>query len=424
MPRLLITDRLPQPPAEIAEDCVVIAPDSQPFTSLSVPSTTLYQVAKESLKEKGFGIAAPIKSAEALRSAVHRILPDADSGAVGRHYREAIAAILRSGIDAKKLASVGSDRARSAALISAEYTQILERSRLVDRDAVFAEAIRHRAVEPRRVLIYGYFRARQLPARSEEIEFIDRLAGEGSIFFLPCGDEPLFAASRDWVELLTARGWQVMPSTSDPIEETTKNNKLAIRFASGAIDGDDQFSDQFEALEYASLDKEVRGTLARAKAAVLAGDPVDRIVIACRDIPAYFRSLIAVGREYKIPLDIGHKIPIAETVFGELMSLILETLDVYSGTEAGSDLENDLSGFEYEPTLRLLMHRLGPGITDEARAKAFGTLPSGFDRWKQLTGEIEFLKMPGERSCTEWTNWLAGLMSRWDVCGAKKLGMN
>jgi ATP-dependent helicase/DNAse subunit B len=197
-----------------------------------------------------------------------------------------------------------------------------------------------------------------------------------------------------------------------------------MRFASGVIDDDDQFSDQIEALEYANLDKEVRGTLARAKAAVLAGDPVDRIVIACRDIPTYFQSLIAVGREYKIPLDIDHKIPIAETVFGELVSLILETLDVYSGTEAGSDLENDLSGFEYEPTLRLLMHRLGPGITDEARAKAFGTLPSGFDRWKQLTGEIEFLKMPGERSCTEWTNWLAGLMSRWDVCGAKKLGMN
>src|SRR4051812_44106746 len=157
MPRLLITDRLPQPPAEIAENCLVIAPDPRSFRNISVPSTTLYQVAKESLKANGFGIATPIKSAEALRSAVHRVLPDADSGAVSRHHRETIAAILRSGIDTKKLASVGSERARNAALISNEYIQILKRSRLVDRDAVFAEAVRHNSVKPQKVLIYGYF---------------------------------------------------------------------------------------------------------------------------------------------------------------------------------------------------------------------------------------------------------------------------
>src|SRR5512144_680759 len=99
MPRLLITDLLIRPPAEIAEGCIVIAPDPSPFRANAVQAMTLYQAAKESLKFKGFGIASPIKSAESLRSAVHRVMPNEDAGAAARHYRETIAGVLRSGID-------------------------------------------------------------------------------------------------------------------------------------------------------------------------------------------------------------------------------------------------------------------------------------------------------------------------------------
>src|SRR5437867_739273 len=118
MPRFLITEQFSGPPPEINSHTILIAPHSRVGRMLGAPALTIQNCAKEFLKKNGFGIATPIKAADALRRTVHSILPRSDSSAVARHLCEMIGAILRSGIDIDKLASVGSNRRRTVARIA------------------------------------------------------------------------------------------------------------------------------------------------------------------------------------------------------------------------------------------------------------------------------------------------------------------
>src|SRR6478672_10858150 len=106
MSRFIKTELLPVPPSEVPEGYALIAPNSVRWHG--VPGQSLYQIGKSALKKNGFGIATPIEAAGVLRAAVRKVFPHADASSVARHYREIIAAILRSGIDAGKLADSGS----------------------------------------------------------------------------------------------------------------------------------------------------------------------------------------------------------------------------------------------------------------------------------------------------------------------------
>ena len=75
--------------------------------------------------------------------------------------------------------------------------------------------------------------------------------------------------------------------------------------SSGDIAENGRTGSRFEALEFANLENEVRGTLALAKASVRSGVSIDRVVIACRDVKAYVRPLMSAGREYGLPVSFG-----------------------------------------------------------------------------------------------------------------------
>src|SRR6185503_18591179 len=209
MPRLIKTGPIPTLPDIISDDGELVAPNAEIGRRFGRPARSIYQIAKDALKRSGFGVATPITAATILRSAVRDVVGGGDPSAVARHYRESVAAILRSAIDTAAMKKHGSDRSQTAAEITNAYRSSLDKLRLVDRDAVLTEAVRHGVIEPRSVLIYGYFRARQLPARAEEIEFIDSLAADGSTLYLPCGDELMFSSNRAWRDLLLERGWEV-----------------------------------------------------------------------------------------------------------------------------------------------------------------------------------------------------------------------
>jgi len=419
MSRFIKTELVPAPLLEVPAGFLLVAPNSVRVRGLSAQS--LYQIGKASLKKRGFGIATPMLAADALRTAVRTVLPHVDASSVARHYREIIAEILRSGICTDKLAASGSERAHDAALIADSYRAILQDARLIDSDAVLAEAVRPNVIEPRSVLVYGYFRGRQLPARPEEIEFIDRLAGDGSIFYLPSCDAPMFSANREWIELLKLRGWEVLDPESRS-NEFSAIQSAAIRFSQGTDSDAETNPDRFEAIEYPSLESEVRGSLARAKSAAIDGVALGRIAVVCRDLGSYSRPLISTALEYRLPIDLVYEVSVSETPFGEFISLIFETLDVRTAEEIAAGVGRDRYGFSYESTLRLLLHRFGPGVSEDSRASAYKTRPSSYDRWRELTEEIEPLYISGERSQTEWAQWLRNTLGRWNIRGKEKLG--
>ena len=421
MPRFVITDPIPSPPNEIPDGFELVAPTSEIDSRFGRPARSLYHLAKDSLKSSGFGVATPITAASMLMRAVQKSVFAVDASSVARHYRESVASILRSGLDTATLAKFGSERSRSAAAICDQYRNLLATLRLVDRDAVLSESVRYQVIKPRPVVIYGYFRARQLPARPEEVELIDRLAADGSVFYLPCGDEPLFSSNRAWLDLLIERGWQT-DSERTPADRPPKSIQvLAGNFKSGKLFDPREF-ENVEAIEYPDQVHEVRSTLARAKASVIQGVPLDQVVIVCRDLSFYARPLIAAAHEYNIPVRLDHEIPIAETELGQFISLILEAIDRRTTQEAASDTARSRRGFLYEPTIRLMLHRLGPGLGDEQRALAYRNLPSNYDAWRSITNDAEVVYVNGKRSRAEWTSWLRNSIGRWEVRSKEKLG--
>ena len=422
MSRVIITDPFPKPPAGLPSDVIVIAPNSLVGGRRGVSTRSLQTHAKGLLKRAGFGVATPIRAAECLIQAVREACGSADASAVAAHHREVIGAMLRSGVDLARLAKVGSARSRSAAAIASQYVQILLDDNLIDPDAVLWAAVERDLVQRLPVVIYGYFRARQLEARPEELEFVDRLAGDGSIFYLPCGNAPVFSANREWLRVLTERGWEVDERVSNQApcsgaELLAQGFGTGIETSQAAVD-----NSCAEAFEYPDIEAEVRGVLARAKAAILDGVSVRDIAIVCRDIEMYAALLISAAREYRLPLQIDYEIPLRETAFGEFISLIFDVLELRSERDRLTGTSGFRKGFDYEPTLRLLLHRLGPGLNDEARAAAFNLRPSNFDRWADLCGEVERLITQGERTAVEWALWLTRVLIGWNIRDAGKLG--
>src|SRR4051794_3979414 len=105
--RYLITAKAPVRPQSIPADALVIVPNPGVGRVLGVPVRTLQEHAKWLLAKNDFVIATPIKAAAALRKAVQEIMPGSDASAIAAHYRDMIGAVLRSGADLEKLASVG-----------------------------------------------------------------------------------------------------------------------------------------------------------------------------------------------------------------------------------------------------------------------------------------------------------------------------
>ena len=401
MSRTLITDPVPRPPDSAAGDVRVITPNSHVARELGVWPRSLQSVAVDALKKNGWRMASPLTAAKALRSALARDgLSAAGADAV---YREMVGAAIRSGIDLKDLASSASPRARSLGRVAAIYVQILEADGLIDADAAISTAVSLGIVEKEKVLIYGYFRARGLPARSEELDMINELSADGSIYHLPCADQPIFAANCEYRDVLVGHGWQVADTDSDP----------ASAFASWFAG----FSEVTEtarptATVYPNIEAEVRGVLAEAKAAAMAGMRLSDIAIACRQPDQYARLLVQTAAEYGLPLTIEHNQPLAETELGRFVALIL---DVVTPMGSGS------SPFEYEPTARVFRHHAGPSIDIRTWRDARRRHTTGVEAWSAIEPSIEQTVLPDESSLAVCTAWLKRILFEWNTRGALSL---
>jgi ATP-dependent helicase/DNAse subunit B len=415
MPRFLITDLFPNARLPVPDDALVIAPHSGVRRVLGVSTRDLHSIAKELLKRNGFGIATPIQAAHALIASVTEVSGRPNASSVARHFRETVGTILRSGIDLEKLTRFGSDRARQAAEITLRYREILARQRLVDSDGALATALEHDLVKPQKVFVYGYFRGRQFTARREEFELIDRIAGEDSVFYLPAAGVPIFSVNLEWIGYLRSRGWEIGDQPGERVLD--KGTTMASVFAGLSNEKVDA-----DAIEYTDVESEVRGVLAKAKAEALSGTHPGRIAIVCRNIHLYAKSLISVAREYQLPIDIDCEVDLGETDLGAFIELLVNVLERRGEDDIKLEKSDDNRGFQYEPTLRLLLHRLGPGLSDEQRAFAYRTRPDSFEDWMSITSEVEKLQFEGEMTAEQWIDRLRKVLFDWELRGHDKLG--
>ena len=384
MKRILATAKFIDVPAQIADDFLVLTPNSAAAARLGVSHRSLRSVADKILNRAGIGIATTLAAHRALRLAVAAVIPDRDPADEAARFKRIVATVLRDGHRLETLRTSGLERAHQLADIVARYCDDLSAQGLVPADAALwkaRELIRDRS----KIFVYGYFRA-----RDHDIRFIDSLAGDGSVYILPSGPESIFASANRSLEWLLANGWE--ESVVDFVSSSAST--LAERFAAGNSEPSATEANG-RAFAYADLDAEVRAVLSNAKQMIVEGTRPQKIAVVCRKASDYEESVRTVAKEYGLRVSSRSKKSLAETKVGNYAALILEAVE--------SDLE-------FTITARLLNHPYGPQLSEESWTAARRWRARGIAGWKAAGVDLEDLGADEDRTLNDWIRWLLNMI--------------
>jgi RecB family exonuclease len=157
------------------------------------------------------------------------------------------------------------------------------------------------------------------------------------------------------------------------------------------------------ALKFHDINCEVRFVLGEVKKLLRSGVPADDIAIVARDLDPYAKEFAAVGGEYGVPTRSSLKIPLAETLLGGLVGLIL------------SAVEKD---FAFEQTARLLGHPLGPGMSDETWRRSRRSRVEYYHEWCELEESLKCLddvRGKTAKPAAEWVKCLRAIFAHFNV---------
>ncbi|MEP6850505.1 MAG: PD-(D/E)XK nuclease family protein [Acidobacteriota bacterium] len=365
-----------------AEGLLVLTPNREAAARLKAPHRSLRSLADAILNREKIAVASPLHCLHALKTVIRKLTPERDAAAEAARIRRILATVLRDGIDIAALKRSGVPSAESLGKIAEAYLLDLSNSGLVDPESALLKAgdfVRER----HKVLVYGYFRARE-----HDIRFIDKIAGEGSVFVVPSGDGSVFTSVNRSIDELLNSGWQIEDRDRDSVSEI---EKAAYGFVVGNAK-DNVADDTISALAYANVDAEVRGTLASAKRMITEGIRPEEIAIVCRKASHYEQTISTIAGEYGVPVSSRSTMRLLETTLGAYISLILESNE---------------NAFEFAVTARLLNHKYGPGLSDEIWSTARRRRSSGIDGWKEAGVDLAPIVGPESLSLTEWIDWLA-----------------
>ncbi|MDM7924075.1 MAG: PD-(D/E)XK nuclease family protein [Pyrinomonadaceae bacterium] len=378
MSRTLNTSLFPRFPESIPSDALLVTLSREVAAQNGVAGRALTRLARAAIRRRGLSVASAVYARHTLRRVVAGQSPGQDAAALADRIRHILDIVLRTGIDPEKLAGYGSPRIGQLGRIANAYKEELRRNGRIDSVELLWEAA-HSEPERVRLVIYGHHRARK-----EEIHFINAAAADGSQYFLPVGDDPIFTVNSEWAKFLTENGWVIEDNT--PYEPAGIGEQLAARFVAAAGSAPEVCAHAFS-----NIEAEVRGALSRIKELIASGADYGQTVIVVRDQENYIPVLSAVAKEYGVPIKSAYSIPLASTGLGGFLRLFFEMID---------------GGFPFESTARFVKHPFGPGISDEAFAAARRKHESGYEKWLDLCPDLEAVNFTEEGSFAEWTSRL------------------
>lgn len=380
----------PHPRPEAVGDGEVITPNPQAAGSLGVPPRSLEGMALQAVRESGFDLAPPLAAHRALRSAVLDALSVPDPEGAARSMALSVETLLRTGSDLKLLERIGSPRVKGLARVIRAYLGKLRAQRLVHPSEVIWHAVKHGRLARRKILVHGYFRP-----RVDELELVNTVADDGSDYYLPCTDHPVFGENREAAEFLSQRGWRSQIEGGGAEGSTALGHKLALNFL-----GNGTLPQGASAHCYPHLEAEVRGVLGQVKSKLAEGCPPDEVVLVARDDVLYGPTVLAVSWEYGLPVRALYAVKLAETRLGAWVRLLLESV---------------ATGLGFESTARLLALPLGPGLTDKQWREVRKHHPSGASKWKSLGINLSSLAWPNSDTRAGWVSRLRNQMKASDL---------
>lgn len=394
MIRKLHTGPCPWP--EVPDGRYVITPNPRAASSLGVPALTLEEMALQAVREGGLDLAPALIAHRTLRSAAREVLNGADPEGTARSIAPSVQTLLRTGADLALLERVGSPRVRDLARVTNSYLGKLRARRLVDSSEVIWQAVKGTHLPRRNILVHGYFRP-----RVDELELINSVADDGSDYFLPCTEHPVFGENREAAKFLTQRGWQSHVDGGDDLPPSDLGKTLAFKFL-GAVETPQGLNSH----AYPHVEAEARGVLGQVKKQVAEGCPPNEIVLVARDDAFYGPTVLAVSWEYGLPVRALYAVPLSETRLGTWVRLLLDSV-------AG--------GLGFESTARLLALPLGPGLTDKQWREARQRHPSGVSKWKSIGVNLSGLAWPKSDTRAGWVARLTNQMKVSDL--GRRTGM-
>jgi|GEM_PF-7025155 len=177
-----------------------VVPHAQAARAIGHPEApSLLRLAREGLQ-----VVDPVEAHLLLEEAARRLSWRDPSGAALAFY-PSLQELMRAGVPPFVLRPL---KLRLAQFLET-YLALLDERGSLDEAQVFGRA----SPRPRPILLWGY---PLLPP--SELEFLERLAAQGSEVYLPWGKEPAFTRTQAIAHWFQQRGWQVIqgPAWSPP----------------------------------------------------------------------------------------------------------------------------------------------------------------------------------------------------------------
>ena len=346
-------------------DYQIATPSRPAARALQVQPQNLNRFARKALELRGKTIAPKLIAQRLFHQVVKDVAQSVDSLGTARAWLPGVRALLKS---CSNLEGVTASSSQTAQLfeVAKVYQMALGKRGLIDGADLYWHAA-NSPMSPQKVLIYGY-----VQPRPDELAWINALAAEDSVLFLPLADSPLFADSQVAVDGLVAQGWQVVGEevgarsqgfggdenivvtaaqtpgilaigeslsqifcgASDQTSDGETRSQGSSRDGGGAAKAGQTSGTSRNGISptapppaiayaYSTLEAEVRGTLAQVKTLLNNGTPARDIAIIARDEVAYGPKLIAIAWEYGVPLRALYQTPLLTTRLGAWLALLV-----------------------------------------------------------------------------------------------------
>ncbi len=379
-----------------ARQISVMTPTPQAARSLSVAHFSLENLAKQIIGKNQFAEVPLLTAHRYLRETVRQVLSTTDVEGTTRKVAPILKELLRMG----NWQAIGKltpscqkhielpERFQPLVNLAEIYQQRLREKKLLDSAEILWFASQLNPIR-QSLLVYGY----DFPLM-DQLQFVDAVAGDRSVWFLPVVNHPLFSENQKALAWLQERGWQIKNDVENDVENAGENDEifqevavtnnpqkpnhpgkylsqkfLGLSDSEPSASSEPKESNPAKVYAYAHLEAEVRGILALVKEQLLQKVPSNQIAIVARDEKIYGPMILDIAWEYDLPIRALYSIPLTATRLGNW----IETL----GQVAIADLP-------FEPTAKLLTHPLCSGLPPECWVRARKMHPSGLKKWQEI----------------------------------------
>jgi len=379
----------------------VITPSRQASRAIAARYQPLHDTAIKALEQHDQVMAPPLQAQKLFRQTVQDVLQPADLLGAARAFMPAVRSLLQSRSSLECNSNNLSARALNLITLARQYQLALRKTGFYDEGELYWRAA-ELDISPQKILVYGYFQP-----RPDELAWIDKLAADESIVFLPVGETSLFTDVQLSVNFLEKKGWSV---TKDKIATHSATGielcQTFLQPVSSDVEPQPSNAKAVSAYAYGTLDAEARGILAQVKALLSADVSAREIAIFARDERAYGPKLIDTAWEYSLPLRALYSTPLLTTRLGNWIEQLLNVMD---------------AGFPFEATAKLLSHPLCSNPDSGFWSVARSQHPEGFEQWREIAKASLSLDLSAlarvnqTRRRDTWVDWWQSLLKTFDL---------